>query len=128
MVVAQVAYFGAYPEKGYAADLARLGPDPHGTAFHSPAHASFIDESLGNAGCTTDAWCAKSGYNFRLATDCKPPALVCKEFVVVGTPLSGSTGARSFCATSDGVVRYKFGPPLTSAIKPSECLGWAPLQ
>ena len=128
VVVAEVTYSGAYPEKGYAADLARLGPDPRGTSFQSPEHASFIDDALGNASCTSDAWCLKSGYNFRLTTECKPPASRCKEFVVIGTPVTRGAGTRSFCATSDGVVRYKFGAPLTSAIRPSECLGWAPLQ
>jgi type IV pilus assembly protein PilA len=128
VVVAQVAYFSAYPGKGYAADLARLGPDPRGTAFQSAEHASFIDASLGNPSCTSGAWCAKSGYNFRLTAECKPPASKCREFVVVGTPLTSSTGTKNFCSTSDGVVRYKSGPPLTSSIRPSECRQWAPLQ
>jgi hypothetical protein len=126
--VAQVAYSGAYPEKGYAADLARLGPDPRGPSHQSPEHASLLDAALGNASCTAEAWCPKSGYNFRLTAECKPPARVCKEFVVIGTPVSPSTGSKSFCSTSDGVVRQKLGPPLTSVIKPSECLDWAPLQ
>ena len=125
--VAQVGYFSAYPKKGYAADLARLGPDPRGTGFQSPEHASFIDATLGNASCTSGAWCPKSGYNFSLTADCKP-LLVCKEFVVVGTPVSSSTGTRSFCSTSDAVVRYKLGPPLISPIGASECGRWAPVQ
>ncbi|HZW79357.1 MAG TPA: hypothetical protein VFF50_02695 [Candidatus Deferrimicrobiaceae bacterium] len=125
---AQVGYLGAYPKKGYAADLATLGPDPRGTSYQSPEHASFIDAALGNASCTSGAWCSKSGYNFRLTADCTPAAPACTEFVVVGTPLTSSTGTRSFCSTSDGVVRYRFGPPLRSPIATSECHLWAALQ
>ncbi len=128
VVVAQVGYFGEYPEKGFATDLATLGPDPRGTSFHSPEHASLIDASLGNASCTGGAWCSKSGYNFRLTADCKVSATGCKQFVVVGTPLTSNTGTRSFCSTSDGVVRYKVGPPLNSPVSPSECRAWAPVQ
>lgn len=125
---AQVGYSAAYPKKGYAPDLASLGPDPRGPRFHSPEHASFIDATLGNASCTPGAWCSKSGYNFRLTTDCRLAGQVCKEFVAVATPMSSSTGTRSFCSTSDGVVRYKFGPPLTSPIEPPECRKWAPVR
>ncbi|MGA9542520.1 MAG: hypothetical protein WBQ85_03075 [Candidatus Sulfotelmatobacter sp.] len=125
---AQVGYSAAYPKKGYAPDLASLGPDPRGPSFYSAEHASFIDASLGDASCTSGAWCSVSGYNFRLVTDCRLAAQVCKEFVAVATPISSSTGTRSFCSTSDGVVRYKVGPPLTSPVTPSECRKWAPVQ
>jgi hypothetical protein len=126
--VAEITYFSAYPKKGYAADLARLGPDPRERSDPSPEHASLIDAALGNASCTSGAWCSKSGYRFSLAAECKLPSLVCGEFVVVGTPLNSSTGTRNFCSTSDGVVRYKFGPPLNSPIGASECDAWAPLR
>jgi type II secretory pathway pseudopilin PulG len=126
--VAQLMYFNAYPERGYAPDLATLGPDPRGPNHQSPEHASFIDASLGNATCTSGASCLKSGYNFSLTADCKQPRIACKEFVAVSAPLASSTGTRSFCSTSDAVVRYKFGPPLGSPISPSECRQWAPLH
>ena len=129
---AETGYSGAYPDKGYAADLTTLGPDPRGPGFQSAQHASFIDAALGNASCTSNAWCTKSGYSFRLMADCKLPAHKCYEFVVVGTPFASNTGTRSFCSTSDAVVRYKLGPPLTSpAITPisaAECRKWSPLQ
>ncbi|MGA8648256.1 MAG: hypothetical protein WB628_15535 [Candidatus Sulfotelmatobacter sp.] len=124
---AQVGYSAAYPKKGYAPHLASLGPDPRGTSFYSAEHASLIDAALGNASCTSGTWCSKSGYNFSLMTDCRPEQ-VCKEFVAVATPTSGTTGTRSFCSTSEGVVRYKVGPPLTSPILPSECRQWAPVR
>jgi hypothetical protein len=128
VIVAQVSYSSKYPEKGYAPDLATLGPDPRGTGFHSPEHASLIDSALGNLSCTSGAWCSKSGYNFTLIAPCQLPSPGCKEFVVVGTPLTSSTGTRSFCATSDGVVRYKFTAPLSSSISEAECHAWIPLH
>ncbi len=128
VVVAQVMYSNAYPGKGYATDLATLGPDPGGSGHPSPEHASVIDATLGSPNCTAGAWCAKSGYNFRVTADCGPAAQACKEFVAVAAPVSSGTGTRNFCATSDGVVRYRIGPPLTSPIAPSECRKWAPVQ
>jgi type IV pilus assembly protein PilA len=126
--VAEISYFSAYPQKGYAPDLATLGPDPRGPSFHSAEHASFIDATLGNASCTSSAWCTKAGYKFRLTADCKPPSQACSDFVAVSTPVTASGGTRNFCSTSDGVVRYSLGPPLISPINPSECRVWKPVQ
>jgi type II secretory pathway pseudopilin PulG len=126
--VAQVVYSSAYPDKGYAADLATLGPDPRGPGHPSTQHPSFIDATLGNPTCTAGTWCSKTGYNFRLTGDCKLASQVCREFVAVATPTSSGTGTRSFCSTSDGVVRYKVGPPLTPPITPSECRQWLPVR
>ena len=111
---AQVTYSSSYPQRGFAHDLATLGPDPRGLTTSSAEHASFIDSTLGNASCTAGAWCTKSGYQFIINTVCKKQT--CKEYVVVGTPAGNNTGTRSFCSTSDGVVRYRVGAPLTSAV------------
>src|SRR5437660_12442129 len=102
--------------------LATLGPDPGGGA-QSPNHASLIDPTLGNESCTADTWCTKSGFRFRLTAVCKQR--LCKEFVIVGTPAGSSTGGRSFCSTSDGVVRFKSGAPLTSPVSLSQLPGVA---
>ncbi len=123
---AQVMYSSSYPERGFARDLATLGPDPNGRSSRSPDHAGAIDAALGNASCTADAWCTRFGFRFRLTAVCKKQR--CEEFVVVGTPVSASTGTRSFCSTSDAVVRFKTGPPLTSPVEVSECQAWAPLR
>src|SRR5580658_1316341 len=115
VVVAQVMYSSAYPDKGYATDLATLGPGPSAPGHPSPQYAGVIDATLGNPSCTSGAWCLKAGYNFRLTGDCKPAAQVCREFVAVATPMGSGTGTRSFCSTSDSVIRYRIGPPLTSS-------------
>jgi hypothetical protein len=126
-VTAQVMYSTAYPQKGYARDLAVLGPDPSGAVMSSAAHAGYIDATLGSASCTAGAWCEKSGFRFTTG-GCAKQKQRCDEFVVVATPVSSQSGSRSFCATSDGVVRFSIGPPLTSALSASECQTWPPLQ
>lgn len=124
--VAQVTYSTMNPRRGFAPDFASLGPDPRGPGSSSPEHASVIDATLGNASCTSGAWCEKSGFHFSIATACGKQR--CNEYVVVGTPVSGGTGTRSFCSTSDGVVRYRFGPPLATPVSASECRMWSPVQ
>ncbi|HKV79898.1 MAG TPA: hypothetical protein VJP02_17245 [Candidatus Sulfotelmatobacter sp.] len=124
--VAQVTYSSMYPEKGYARDLATLGPNPNGSNDPSPQHASVIDSTLGGASCTAGAWCIKSGYRFTITTACKLQK--CREYVITATPVNTSTGMRNLCSTSDAVVRFQLGPPLTSPIRAAECRSWAPLQ
>jgi len=123
---AEVVYATKYPKRGFAPNLATLGPDPRGGNQESPEHANLIDATLGNATCAGGAWCTKSGYNFLLSLECKQQS--CKEYVVVATPVDTNTGVRSFCSTSDGVIRLRAGLPLTSRVSAAECRGWAPLQ
>ena len=123
---AEITYQGTYPKRGYAPDLASLGPDPRQPDATSPDHANFINETLGNATCTGAAWCPKSGYQFRITAVCKLRS--CKEYVVMATPVDANTGTRTFCSTSDGVIHYKVGPPLTAPVSASECRAWMPLQ
>jgi type IV pilus assembly protein PilA len=123
---AQITYSVAYPDRGYARDLATLGPDLSDPDAVSADHASLIDLPLGNAICTATTWCTKSGFRFRMTPICRTQP--CKEFVAVGTPLPSNQGVRSFCSTSDGVVRVKLGPPVTLPLTPSQCRSWPPLQ
>jgi hypothetical protein len=123
---AEIAYFTTYPEKGYAPNLAALGPDPKGPNVYSPDHAGLISETLANSKCTGETWCTKSGYNFRVTAICKQGK--CGEYVVVATPVAGNTGTRSFCSTSDGMIRFRLGPPLAVSLTASQCKAWAPLR
>ena len=122
---AQVTYAATYPKRGFAADLATLGYDPHAPSATSPEHAGFLEEHLANASCTGSAWCTKSGYNFRVTSFCKVGP--CTEYVVVATPVDTSTGTRSFCSTSDAIIRYKLAPVSTPPT-PSQCRTWPALQ
>jgi hypothetical protein len=126
VVVAQVTYEVTYPKRGYAPNLATLGPDPRGANAESADHAGLLNQSLANESCTADGWCSKSGYRFKVTAVCKQH--LCEEYVVVATPINSNTGVRNFCATSDGVIRFKTGPPLPSPVSVSECRAWPPLQ
>ena len=121
--VAQLSYSTMYPQRGFARDLATLGPDPRGPNNFSADHAGLIDATLGNASCTAGAWCTKSGFQFKITAACTK-----QDYVAVGTPVTSNTGNRSFCSTSDAVIRFKPGPPLTLPISVSECKTWPPLR
>ena len=122
---AQVTYAATYPHRGFAPNLATLGTGPHATDAESPDHAGLIDNTLANESCTGNEWCAKSGFHFRLTAVCKQHK--CSEYVVVAMPVDSSTGTRSFCSTSDGVIRFKPDSSLNSPLTASQCKAWPPL-
>src|ERR687888_1373438 len=93
--VAQMTYAATYPQKGFAPDLARLGPSPGYPTHYSADHAGLIPDP---PGCAVGKWCEKSGFRFNVNAVCAHEQ--CKEYVVVGTPLNANTGTRSFCSTS----------------------------
>jgi type IV pilus assembly protein PilA len=123
---AQITYSAAYPKRGYAPDLAMLGTDTRNPNVQSPAHAGFLSETLASESCTADAWCTKSGFRFRVTSICK--LHLCSEYVIVATPVDTNTGTRSFCSTSEGVIRYKKEFPLSAPVSVVECKTWPPLQ
>jgi hypothetical protein len=121
---AQVTYAAMYPARGFAKSLSAFGPDPRGGSFSSPEHAALVEDLLG---CPGEGWCTKSGYRFRVVAPLCT-AGPCKEYVVTATPVSSSTGTRSFCSTSEAVVRYKVGEPLTAPVTAAECKTWMALH
>jgi type IV pilus assembly protein PilA len=114
---AQVIYAATYADRGFAANLSKLGPYDQKFNDASPDHADLIDEILASG--------TKSGYFFRLTTACKKS---CQEYVVVATPISSGTGTRSFCSASDGVIRFKLGDSLPMPASPAQCRAWEPLR
>jgi type IV pilus assembly protein PilA len=124
--VSQVIYASTYPQRNFAPDLATLGLDPHTPKAKSSDHAGFLDETLGNESCTGDAWCTKSGYKFRVKAICKLHK--CDAYLTVATPANDNSGARSFCSTSDGIIRYKTTSPPSVPATVSECKSWTPLK
>jgi type IV pilus assembly protein PilA len=123
---AEVTYAATYPQRNYAPDLATLGIDPRNPKTESPEHAGLLDETLGNETCTGDIWCMKSGYHFRVKAICKLHK--CAAYLTVATPVNDNTGARSFCSTSDGIIRYKTASPPSVPATLSECKTWTPLK
>jgi type IV pilus assembly protein PilA len=123
---AQVTYAAVYPKRGYAPNLASLGPNPADPNDYSAEHAGLLDSALGNQICVKDAWCTKSGYNFKVSSVCKLQS--CKDFLVVAVPVTSATGTRNFCSTSDAIIRVKPGDPLAAPLSIADCKTWPPLK
>jgi type IV pilus assembly protein PilA len=124
---AQVVYQVAYPKRGYASNLSKLGMNHARPGTPTPEHAELIDDSLTSDNCTADGWCTKSGYRFHVAGACNMTS--CSTYTATATPVSSNTGTRSFCSTSDGMVRMKLsGAPLTAPLTAAECKKWEPVQ
>lgn len=124
----QVTYSVSYPKKGYAIDLATLGPGSAGTCEEGTAqNACLLDGAVADSRCTAGTWCTKRGFRFSMTATCQA-GHACSDYVVVATPVSSSTGRRSFCSTSDAVIRSKRGvisEPLSTA---EECQAWEPMM
>jgi len=126
MNVAQGMYAAAYPARGYALDLPMLGQNPRDPKAKTPEQAGLIGQTLVNESCTTDAGCTKDGYHFRVKAICRLHK--CDEYVAVAAPINDNTGVRSFCSTSDGIIRFRTGLAPTVPVTVSECKTWSPLK
>jgi type II secretory pathway pseudopilin PulG len=115
---AQITYSVTYPTKGYARDLATLGPGPDGRCgTPSETYACSIDDALANRN-------VKAGYRFNMTAVCDD---TCTDYLIVASPVTGgSTGSKTFCSTSDGVVRFKPGDEAAPST-PAECQSWTPV-
>ena len=126
MNVAQGMYAAAYPARGYALDLPMLGQNPRDPKAKTPEQAGLIGQTLVNESCTTDAGCTKDGYHFRVKAICKLHK--CDEYVAVAAPINDNRGVRTFCSTSDGIIRFRTGLAPTVPVTVSECKTWSPLK
>ncbi len=103
VATAEIQYQTSYSNVGYAPDLATLGGDPCNAA--TAEHACLIAGPIADQSCTANHWCAKSGYRFMVQADDKQPH---ESFAVTAVPVEPDrTGAKNFCAGTDGVVRYE---------------------
>jgi hypothetical protein len=119
--VAQAQYETTYPSRGFAADLATLGPGPDGVCdTPSEKRACMIDAALG---CASESGCVKNGFRFTLAAICEKE--LCSDYVIVATPADG--GGKSFCSSPDAVIRSQSGAAPAS-LSASECRSWDPLN
>ena len=132
----QITYTVNYPDKGYAPDLATLGPGSNASCSQGTAdHACLIDNILGGSQCTAGVWCTKYGFKFSMNREGECSAQASSQetsssdcnYVVVATPVSTGTGGRNFCSTSDGIVRFRRSFPLAQPIDVKECSSWSPI-
>jgi type IV pilus assembly protein PilA len=126
---AQVIYSTTYPAAGYAKSLVALGPGqpPVECANSSNAtaeHACLIDATLG---CNFRTWCVKEGYRYNVTGIC-PDTGPCSDYVITATPITSTTGTKSFCSTNDSVIRYQTGPPVRAPLETADdCRSWPEL-
>jgi type II secretory pathway pseudopilin PulG len=124
----QITYSTRFPQHGYASDLATLGPGPGGSCQDdgTAEHACLLDNLIAASRCTAGQWCSKAGYSYNVSAVCDS-ARLCSNYVVTAHPIAfGSTGRKTFCATSDGVIRVRFGE-FRAALTPEECEEWPPI-
>ncbi|HWR14217.1 MAG TPA: prepilin-type N-terminal cleavage/methylation domain-containing protein [Terriglobales bacterium] len=96
ITTAEHAYNQTYPQIGFTCTISELGPPPNPTDPPTETAAGILDPVIA-AG-------AKSGYSYALANCVGTPRA---SFESAATPLQiGSSGQRSFCSDSSGVIRY----------------------
>jgi type IV pilus assembly protein PilA len=97
---AEMAYYAAYPDHGYADALTNLS-GPQTNCLPSSTTACIIDPSLASG--------LKSGYNFT-ATGVLPSGGINTSFVAGAAPVTfNSSGTKDFCSVADGVLRAQTG-------------------
>jgi type IV pilus assembly protein PilA len=118
-----VTYSTTYPDIGYAATLAILGPaDAACTAGPASTNACMVDFNLGSAAAT-----AKSGYLLDAKNDGATPSLA--YTAGAGAQTWNQTGMRSFCSVQDAVLRW-LNPGATTAPETASatCLTYTIMQ
>ena len=100
---AQISYESSYPQTGYAATVAALGPAAStGCTTPSSANACLLDWVVSQA---TSAGSAKAGYYFGMGVLTTNGANL--GYTVGGAPSGfNQTGVRGFCSNEDAVIRY----------------------
>jgi|SRR5882762_2150776 len=117
IVNGEVTYITTYPGNGYAL-LSSLG----GAAtpcISGILNACVIDNNLASNG----AGLGKSGYNFAVTPAAGPPP----TFYTTAAPISNQTGAKSFCAYEDGVLRSGAPGVIVAAATYAACTALTPI-
>jgi prepilin-type N-terminal cleavage/methylation domain-containing protein len=122
LITANVEYSTSYPNNGYAANLAVLGPGATSTCGTGGPTSDFA--------CIVDAVLAggtKSGYTIADAGLNKVLGAF-TEFTISATPTTiNSSGVKGFCATEDGVARW-ITPAASAFTTVAACQALNPLQ
>lgn len=127
---AETRYRTTYPEVGYAPDIATLGHGPDSTCDNTnpgtAKRACLIDDVIADQACTGTESCWKLGYAFIVQADKQKPH---QQYVITVTPIAPDAGPKSYCSTSDSVIRAETAStrrstPYTAA----ECAALVPLE
>src|ERR1700729_3462283 len=68
---AQITYSTTYPKRGFAPDLAALGPGSNGIC--DPSNACLMDADVACPTGTGEAWCVKGMYRFNIQSNSNEP-------------------------------------------------------
>ncbi len=108
---AETAYSQAnkspYVQHQFTIDLATLGAGPDGTCTGSGTakYACLLDGPLAKPECRAGQWCTLNGYKFQIFQQYSSAARD-DDYAITATPVDNSiSGDKTFCSTSDGVVR-----------------------
>ena len=106
LVTAQISYSTGYPSIGFSNLISNLGTGGPGTVCGIPSSsaACLIESPLATG--------TRSGYTFYTAQSGGSNT----AFYIYANPVTqGTTGVRTFCAVTDGVVRYVMSSQTTCA-------------
>jgi type IV pilus assembly protein PilA len=118
---AEISYMAAYPTMGYPLTMATLG----GAAPCTPSTTTgcMIDNYL----ATNGGGSGKSGYSFNATGSASPGSLTNDQFLTSGIPLSTVSGARSYCAVEDAVIRVQPAGTTTIVSSHAACVALNPI-
>ncbi|HEY6350597.1 MAG TPA: hypothetical protein VI636_14420 [Candidatus Angelobacter sp.] len=129
LVTAELTFSMTFPKAGYASSLFQLGPGaetcvpPHPDA----ANGCMLDFVLGCSAGASGTFCVKDTYKYAITPVGAAPPI--PDFVILATPADRDAGETDYCATSDGVVRFRANPdpPSRPLATVAECTAWIPL-
>jgi len=123
IVNGEVTFSTTYPGNGFAT-LAALG-GAASPCISGLANACVIDNNLAQNGTPPGA--GKSGYKFAVTAVAAVPGGAPANFYTTAIPLSSTTGAKSYCANDDGVLRSQPAGNIAIAGSYVLCGGLAPI-
>jgi prepilin-type N-terminal cleavage/methylation domain-containing protein len=117
IVNGEVTFSTTYPGNGFAL-LPALG-GAGSPCISSVVGACVIDNNLAQNG--TPPGTGKSGYKFNVVTTLAAVGGNPATFMTTAAPLSNTTGAKSYCANDDGVLRSQAAGNITVVATYAAC-------
>jgi len=128
---AETTFSSTWPSAGYAGGLFQLGPGAAICAAPHPdaTNGCLIDFVMGCAAGAPGAFCPKENYNYAIS-GLPAGGAPYTDFVIFATPQSANLGMTDYCASSDGVIRWKASaaPPPSPLVNTVATCSGAPFQ